>query len=314
MTDRRLISAERRRVDAHADRRVARRAAEQWGILTSHELFECGLGHSAILRRVDRGWLHRLHTGVYAIGHPNPPWQGHLLAAVKACGPGAILSHISAAMLCAFIEPDEERVPEVTVIGAGTRVHPGIRVHRAAHLDDRDRCRIGDIPVTSPARTLLDIAATLDGHPLRSAVRRAQGQRLVSVREICEVIARLGPRKGSRRLANVVAQGPAPTRTVLEDVVLDLILSGGLAHPDVNKPLTLSGRRVIPDFRWPDERLTVEADGAAWHTGKGAREDDAERQALLEAHGERVLRVTWDQAVAHPTQTLARLRSAGAPS
>jgi predicted transcriptional regulator of viral defense system len=314
MRDRRLISAERRRVDAHADRRVARRAAKQWGVLTSDELRECGLGHSAILRRAARGWLHRLYTGVYAVGHPNPSWEGLLLAAVKACGPGAILSHICAAMLWGFIERDEDRYPDVTVIGAGTRVQPRIRVHRTAEFADRDRRRLQGIPLTSPARTLLDIAATLDGAPLRSAVRRAQGTKRVNVREICEVIGRLGPRKGSRRLATVVAEGPAPTRTVLEDVVLDLILNGGLAHPDVNKPLILSGRRVIPDFRWPEQRLIVEADGAAWHAGKVAREDDAERQALLEAHGQRVLRVTWEQAIALPTQTLARLRSAGAPS
>jgi very-short-patch-repair endonuclease len=71
---------------------------------------------------------------------------------------------------------------------------------------------------------------------------------------------------------------------------------------------------VIPDFRWPDARLVVEADGAAWHDHRLAREDDAERQALLERHGERVLRVTWAQAVARPAETLIRLRAAGAPS
>ncbi len=91
------------------------------------------------------------------------------------------------------------------------------------------------------------------------------------------------------------------------------MLAGGLARPDVNVALVLSGRRVIPDFRWPREHLVVEADGAAWHDHKLAREDDAERQALLEAHGERVVRVTWDQAVAKPSQTLSRIQTAGAP-
>jgi elongation factor P len=95
--------------------------------------------------------------------------------------------------------------------------------------------------------------------------------------------------------------------------VLDLMLAGGLAHPEVNVEMVLEGRRVVPDFRWPHERVVVEADGAAWHDGRLAREDDAERQALLEAHGERVLRVTWDQAIARPQRTLARLRAAGAP-
>jgi hypothetical protein len=95
--------------------------------------------------------------------------------------------------------------------------------------------------------------------------------------------------------------------------VLDLILAGGLARPDVNKPLLLAGRRVVPDFRWPQQRVVVEADGAAWHDNKTAREDDAERQALLEAHGEWVMRVTWTQAITKPAETLARLRGAGIP-
>ena len=95
--------------------------------------------------------------------------------------------------------------------------------------------------------------------------------------------------------------------------MLDLILRGRLVHPRVNEALRLSGRRVVPDFRWPEQGLVVEADGAAWHDNQLAREDDAERQALLEAHGDRVLRVTWDQAIARPGQTLARIRAAGAP-
>lgn len=111
----------------------------------------------------------------------------------------------------------------------------------------------------------------------------------------------------------MIATGPAPTRSELEDVVLDLMLRGGLAHPDINVPLILDGRRVIPDFRWPEHHLVVEADGAAWHENRLAREDDAERQVLLEAHGERVLRVTWQQAITRSTQTLSRLRAAGAP-
>ena len=96
--------------------------------------------------------------------------------------------------------------------------------------------------------------------------------------------------------------------------MLELILRGGLEHPHVNVPLVLEGRRVVPDLRWPSARLAVEADGAAWHDNELARADDAERQALLERHGERVLRVTWQQAVAQPAQTLARLRAAGAPA
>jgi hypothetical protein len=145
-------------------------------------------------------------------------------------------------------------------------------------------------------------------------VRQAQSLGRVNLVELAEVVTRLGARRGVRKLARIIATGSAPTRSELEDVVLDLILRGGLAHPCVNAPLILAGRRVIPDFRWPEEQLIVEADGAAWHDGKLAREDDAERQALCEAHGERVLRVTWEQAIARPSQTVSRIRAAGAPT
>ncbi|MGH2948000.1 MAG: endonuclease domain-containing protein [Solirubrobacteraceae bacterium] len=168
--------------------------------------------------------------------------------------------------------------------------------------------------MTSPARTLLDLASVVGYAPLRRAVRQAQSLQLVHVRQLIEVLDRLRPRRGVRNLARVVATGTAPTRSELEDAVLDLMLDGGLAHPDVNVPLVLGGRRVVPDFRWPRAHLVVEADGAAWHDHKLAREDDAERQALLEAHGERVLRVSWDQAIARRAQTLSRIRAAGAPS
>jgi very-short-patch-repair endonuclease len=134
----------------------------------------------------------------------------------------------------------------------------------------------------------------------------------VSIHQLLDVLGRLGPRRGSARLARIIATGPAPTRTELEDAVLDLMLRGGLAHPAVNEPLVLDGRRIVPDFRWPDQRLVVEADRAAWHDNRLAREDDAERQALLEAVGERVLRVTWDQTIARASETLARIRVAAA--
>ena len=288
-------------------------AAACWGVVSTAELLSCGLSHNAIATRCHAGRLYRLHRGVYAVGHPNPPWQGRLLAAAKASGPDAVVSHFSAAALWGLIEFDPERLPEVTVGRTRGGRHAGIRAHRATNLSPRDRSRTQLAPVTAPPRTLLDLAAILDDRPLRSLVRRAQGLKRVNLRQLSEVITRLGPCRGSRRLAQVIATGPAPTNSVLEDIVLDLLIEGGFEHPEVNKPLRIDGRRIIPDFRWPREHLIIEADGAAWHDGKVAREDDAERQALLEAAGERVVRVTWAQAVSQRARTLARIRTAGVP-
>jgi hypothetical protein len=292
--------------------RVAARAAEAWGVLSIAELRACGLNDTAVLIRVRNGRLHRLHRGIYAVGHVSLSLEGQFLAAVKACGPGAVLSHYSAAALWGFVDWDD-RFPEVTVVGTSTRTHRGVRVHRTSQLERRDTFLRQGIPVTSPAWTLMDIASRLDYRRLRRAARQAQSLGRVSIPQLVEILGRSGGRRGSSKLARVVATGPAPTRSELEDVVLDLILRGGHVHPDVNVPYFVAGRRTVPDFRWPEQRLVVEADSAKWHDNQLAREDDAERQALLEAHGERVLRVTWDQAIARPGQTLSRIRAAGAP-
>ena len=277
-------------------------------MLSLDELRACGLNRQAISVRVRNGRLHPLYRGVYAVGHRNVPLYGRFLAAVKACGLGAVLSHFAAACLWGYLRWDGRYV-DVTVRGTSTRRHDGIRAHRSRTLAPQDVTRHEGIPVTSPERTLADLSSILPYAALRRAARQAQAMNLVNTRTLLEATSR----RPAGKLARVIATGPAPTRSELEDVVLDLILRGGLRHPDVNVPMTIAGRRVIPDFRWPEQRLVVEADGAAWHDGRLAREDDAERQALLEAHGDRVVRVTWAQAVARPEQTLTRFRAAGAP-
>jgi very-short-patch-repair endonuclease/predicted transcriptional regulator of viral defense system len=307
--ERRVCSRDGNKVSIRPDLRVAHLAEEQWGVLSLDELRMCGLTRKEVAGRVVSGRLHSLHRGVYAVGHANIPLEGRFLAAVKACGPTAVLSHFSAAVLYDLFRWDD-RYPEVTT--KTDRTHRGIRVHRSSVLEVQDVTRHKGIPTTTPARTLVDLAATLDYRPLRRAVRQAHT--LVTTRQLLDTLARLGPRRGVTKLARILAAGPAPTRSELEDAVLDLIRTGGLKHPDVNVPLTIEGRRVIPDFRWPEQRLVIEADGAEWHDNRLAREDDAERQALLEAHGERVLRVTWAQAITRRTETLARLRAAGAPT
>jgi transposase, IS30 family len=291
---------------------VAVRAAREWSVLSTAELRECGLSDKAVAVRVANGRLHPLFRGVHAVGHANPPLEGRFLAAVKACGPSAVLSHFSAAALMGLVRWDG-RFPEVTVVGSTTRTHRGLRVHRTLRLEPPDVALHQGIPITAPARTLADLASQLDRRSLRRAVRQAQSLGLVEIGQLVEILGRLGPRRGTRNLGRIVATGPAPTRSELEDAVLDLILRGGLAHPEVNAELVLDGRQVIPDFRWPAQRLVIEADSRTWHENKLSREDDAERQALLEAHGERVLRVTWKQAITQPGPTLARIRAAGAP-
>jgi len=297
--------------NARPDERVALVASEQFGILDLDELKACGLTDRAVRRRIEAGRLHPLHKRVYAVGHPNVPIRGRFLAAVKACGEGAVLSHVAAAVLWGLLKWDG-RSPDV--LASTVRRHPGIRTRRTERLDPVDVRRRHGIPVTSPARTLVDLAAILDAKPLRRVTREAMAQGLVSIPDLADALRRLGPCRGSSKLQAIVAQGYVPTRSELEDAFLDLITAGGFKPPLVNAPLYFEGRRIVPDFRWPEQRLTVEADGAQWHDNGVARQDDAERQAILEAHGDRVMRVTWAQTIAKPAQTLMRLREAGAPA
>lgn len=266
---------------------VARVAAEQHGRVSSEQLRACALREKAIRGRVQRAQLHRLYHGVYAVGHEGWTLHGAFMAAVLAGGPGAVLASFAAATLWGML-PWRPRDIDVIVPGARGRTQPGLRIHRAPHLDPRDVMRHHGIPVTSSARTCLDIAAPLSPEGLRRPVRQAQAEQRTNVRQIAAVLARANGHHGAKKLADLIATGPAPTRSELEDIVLDLLLRGGFPHPDVNKPLTRRGRRIVPDFRWPAQRLVVKADGAAWHDGKLAREDDAERQAVLEAGGDRL--------------------------
>jgi very-short-patch-repair endonuclease len=295
--------------DNDAEMNVARLASEEWGVLSLEELRRCGLSEDMVSRRVRRGRLHRLHQGVYAVGHANVPLEGRFLAAVKASGSGAVLSHFSAAALWEMVKWDA-RYPEVTVKDTTPRVRARIRVHRTRFLDAKDVRRHREIPVTSPARTALDLCSQLPDRAARRAVRQSISQRLLNVGQLLEVLDRQARRPGARRLRRIVATGAVPTRTELEDAVLDVILAAGLGHPDVNTPMLLEGRRIVPDFRWPERKLIVEADSRTWHDNQLAREDDAERQALLEAHGERVVRVTWEQAISGRDQTMKRLQAA----
>ena len=292
------------------DERVARLAAQQFGVVDLDELRACGLDKRAVGRRVAAGRLHPLHKRVYAVGHPNVPIRGRFLAAVRACGPEAVLSHFAAAVLWRLLKWDG-RYPEV--LARNRRSHRGIRTRRTARLDAIDIRRRYGIPVTSPARTLVDLAATLDAKPLRRATREALVLGVVTIPQLTEALRRLGPCRGCTKLQAIVARGHVPTRSELEDAVLDLLTAGGFKPPLVNAPLYVEGRRVVPDFRWPEQRLVIEADGAEWHDNQIAREDDADRQAILEASGERVVRVTWAQAIAWPRQTLLRFEEAGAP-
>ncbi len=299
----------RPQIDKPPDCEVARRAAEQHGVVSTAQLRDCGLDSKAVSRRVRAGRLHPVHRGVYAVGHPALALAGRFVAAVLACRDDALLSHFAAAAYWGFFAWEDRRI-DVTVVGTTTRLIEGVRPHRATSMHERDVWRRDGMRVTSPARTLLDLAAVLPPPTLKRAARQAQAEQRVNIRQIAEILTRANGHRGVTKLLAIVADGPAPTRSDLEDLLLDLLDEGGIERPRINAPLTLDGRRIVPDFLWPQTRLAVEADSRRWHDHSLVKENDAEKQAILEAHGYRVLRITWREIVARPPQTLARVRCA----
>jgi hypothetical protein len=267
---------------------MAEKAAGEWGVLSLAELHECGLTRREIAVRVRSGRLHRVHRGVYAVGHAGLTMRGRFLAAVKACGERSALSHFSAAALWELVPYDPGRDPDV--IARHARRIPGVTSHQTRHPPQT--IRYDRIPVTTPARTLADLSSVLPFKPHRRAVREALAKRRITPQEA----------------ATLLNEPPAATRSDLEDLVLDLIEQAGFPAPETNKPLP---NGYIPDFRWPAHHLILEADGRAWHDDPISRHQDAERQATLEQAGERVLRVTYDQVTNHPRQTIERLEQAG---
>lgn len=276
------------------------------------ELRECGFSTDAISRKARSGWLHRVHQGVYAVGTTNLSRDARFVAAVKACGPDAALGPLASAAYWNFLDRLEGDV-DVFARHTRSRSRPGIRVRRSSLLQRRDLVERSGILVPKPTFTLAALAAIVHAGTLRRAIRRALSLQRTSLPDLLRMADRFGSSRGIRALRGVLAGDAVPTRSELEDTVLALILDAGFEQPDVNQSLTIEGRTVIPDFRWPAERLIVEADGAMWHDNPIARADDLRRQALLEAHGETVLRISWREAILERAAFVARLAAAGGP-
>jgi hypothetical protein len=278
--------------------------------VTTRQLAACGIEGRMITARVRRGNLHHVYRGVYAVGHDALTQTASFTAAVLACGAGAVLSHDAAAVHLGLLK-HSRRDPEVIVPRAGGRKVDGIRVHRN-QLDPRDVWTRDGFRVTCPARAILDVAATMRTKPLRRMVRQAQAEQHVHVRQLLEILHRHPGHRGAGKLRAVIADGPAPTRSDHEDMVLDLVDHGAIERPELNPKLRFPERVIYPDMLWREQRLAIECDSRRWHSDPLTLQDDADKQAILEANGYRVLRITWWQGVRHPQQTLARMRAGGA--
>jgi very-short-patch-repair endonuclease len=264
---------------------------------------------AAIDSWVKRRLLHPVFRGVYLVGHRVAPAGAWEMAAVLATGDGAVVSHSSAAHLWALLPyPAQPRPIHITVHGRQPSQRPGIRLHRVRSLHRRDVRTFERIPITTPARTILDLAGSEPHRVFERALAEAYARRLVTDGHLEAVLDRNAHRPGAAVLRAVLASeaGPAWTRSEAEERFLSLIKTAGLPTPETN--IRIAGHEV--DFLWREHRLVVEVDGYAFHSSRAAFERDRLRDAELQANGLRVIRITWRQIADHPGEMLGRLLGA----
>ena len=291
------------------DRLIARIAARQGGVIAFEQLVTLGVTPRQIDRRAEAGRLHRVHRGVYAVGHRAVGVDGRRWAAVLALGDEAYVSHATAAD--AFdLRASGSLIVHVTVRGrAGRKRHAGIRVHRPRMLPDDEVTDLDGLPITTPARTILDLASTgLRGRALEQALDQAELQRLLDFAELAQLLARYPRRPGTRSLKAQLDRyrGPTDAGSHLERLILELCDANGLPRPLVNT--VIEGR--VRDFYWPHPRVVVEADSYRWHRSPTALNDDRERDVELTLAGYTVLRFTYEQVTRRPKYVIRALRSA----
>ncbi len=273
-----------RQKSSTAGRRIAAIASRQHGVVTAAQMRAAGFDESAVHRALKAGRLHRLHQGVYAVGHRGLSWRGRSLAAVLAAGKGAVLSHMSAVALWEFLRPIQGPV-DVTIDAAVRRKSRlGIVVHRSRTLTARDVTRRHGIAVTTPPRTISDVRGSLEPYLFRRALPQAElaGHRVPHLSAVKR------------------------TRSDLELLFLDLCERHDLPRPLVNH--RVHGHRV--DFFFPDQCVAVETDSWTYHRGSVAFEDDHDRDLALRAHRITTRRYTGDQLEAASDAVATDLREA----
>jgi very-short-patch-repair endonuclease len=228
--------------------------------------------------------MHRLHKRVFALGRAEVTTRGRFRAAVLAID-GSVLSHRSAAALWGFMA-DLEGPVDVTV-ERKARSRRGIRVHETSRFPARDLQRRAGIPLTEPHRTLLDLADVLSRRDLRRALGQAEVMRLVAHPRLRDLLADAHGRHGAHTLSGLLDRGPAPTRSPLEDDLVDFLHHHGLGPRQHNA--RVAGYEV--DVLFPAQRLVIEADSRTYHDTPTARADDAEKDDALRAAGCQVLRL-----------------------
>lgn len=294
---------------AHSDpdHAIAAIADANHGVVTYAQLQTAGLRRQAITYRVGRQRLLELYPGVYALGHARLTREGRWLAAVRAGGERAVLSHDDAAALWDLL-PARGAIIHVSTSSRSGRVpdRRRVRLHRVGTLTDDEKAVFAQIPVTTPARTLLDVAPSLRPRALEDVIERMDRLSLfdlVAVRRCLDAHPR---QNGAPKLRMVLERlAGTDTRSPLEVALLQLCDDYNLPTPRAN---TLVAGFLV-DFHWPGTDLIVETDGFAFHRTRHAFDADRERDQALALAGYRVIRFTHEQVTRKRRETARRLRA-----
>lgn len=279
-------------------------ASEQYGVVSVWQLLdELGYSHSAVERAVAAGVLHRLHRGVYAVGHTDLSLHGRCLAAVLGCGPGASVSHWSAAWLWGILATRPVPIHVTTPIPRPRRT--GLLIHRSRTLIDEDLAARDGIPVTSVPRTALDLAHRVRRASLDRLLQSSEELRLFDLAAFESILERNRGHRGVRplRLALSIYRVPPFTRSGLERRFLALVEAAGLPRPAMN--FNFAG--FEPDAFWPEARFAVELDVYETHGGTLAFERDRLRDEELMLADVLVDRVTGERLDREPDRVMGRV-------
>jgi very-short-patch-repair endonuclease len=287
---------------------IAQIAGRQDNLITWEQLVRIGVGRRSVARRVESGRWQRVHKAVYLIGPAPPTLSAKARAAAFTCGEGAAVSHRTAAVVWRLLPVAPEPELHVIVAGRNPGVKPGIHIHRVAELPPNEVARRDGIPLTTPARTICDLAATEPLRDVESALAEARIHRLATDRQINAVIQRAPTRAGAlivRRLLDA-EDDTGYTRSKAERILRDVIHAADLDRPLFNEPVL----GYVVDALWPKQRLIVEVDGYTYHSHRAAFERDRRRDQQLVAAGYRVIRVTWIQLRDRPIAVITTIAQA----
>jgi hypothetical protein len=287
--------------DGQVDQVVARLASRAHGVTSRRELLGAGLSQRQIHRRLRRGSLIAEFPGVYRVGHRAPSVEARYLAAVKACGDGAVLSGRAAAWLFGLIHGP---VPAPEVFTPTNRRIRGVRARRSRRWDPREITVWRCIPVTTVPRTLVDLPSLLSFDELSRAVHEADVRHGTRAEHIEAVLDRY-PNAGGAQTLRAIARGDSPILlSKLEMHFRALLMRNELALPETNRR---RGAHYV-DCRWPERHLTVELDSYRFHRSRRAWEQDRERERAARARGDEFRRYTWRDVVEQPAPTVSELQ------